>query len=174
MIQNWNMGLPDAIPPFTIFSRVLLKIKQGDVFPFDFDCTSFEYPTMVPRTLKPLCQETSAAAKGHKILKSPKNIVHSLMVKNSLTLAVWLDLGKPSCVRKTLLCEGISENASHIIVNFRRKGRLSNYESGWRKWGSWCLERKIDPFQAPVKDIIAYLTFFFNYGNEYRTINLHR
>ena len=31
---------------------------------------------------------------------------------------------------------------------------LSNYESAWRKWASWYLERKIDPFQAPVKDII--------------------
>ena len=37
-----------------------------------------------------------------------------------------------------------------------------------------CLERKINPFQAPLKDIIEYLTFLFNYGNEYRTINLHR
>ena len=46
--------------------------------------------------------------------------------------------------------------------------------STWRKWASWCLERKIDPFQAPVKDIIEYLTSLFNYGNEYRTINLHR
>ena len=46
--------------------------------------------------------------------------------------------------------------------------------SASRKWSSWCLERKIDPFQAPVKDIIEYLTFLFNYGNQYITINLHR
>ena len=46
-------------------------------------------------------------------------------------------------------------------------------ESAWRKWASWCLEQKIDPFQTPVKDIIEYLTFLFNYSNEYRTINLH-
>ena len=85
-----------------------------------------------------------------------------------------IDTSSLAGFRKTLLCEGISENASHIIVNFRRKGTLSNYESGWRKWGSWCLERKIDPFQAPVKDIIEYLTSLFNYVNEYRTINLHR
>ena len=56
----------------------------------DFDCTSLEYPTMVPRTLKPQCQGTSAAAQGQEILKSPKNIVHPLMLENSLTLAAWL------------------------------------------------------------------------------------
>ena len=76
--------------------------------------------------------------------------------------------------RKTLLCEGISENTSYNITNRRRKDTLSNYESAWRKWSSWCLERKIDLFQAPVKDIIEYLTFLFNYVNEYRAINLHR
>ena len=36
------------------------------------------------------------------------------------------------------------------------------------------LNEKTDPFQAPVKDIIEYLSFLFNYGNKYRTINLHR
>ena len=56
--------------------------------------------------------------------------------------------------KKTLLFEGISENTFHIITNSRRKGTLSNYESAWRKWGSCCLERKIDSFRATVKDII--------------------
>ena len=28
MIQNWNIGLPYAFPPFSMISRVLLKIKQ--------------------------------------------------------------------------------------------------------------------------------------------------
>ena len=37
-----------------------------------------------------------------------------------------------------------------------------------------CLQRKIDPFQAPVKDIIEYVTFLSNYGDEYRTINSHK
>ena len=76
--------------------------------------------------------------------------------------------------RKTLFCEEISENASHIITNSRRKGTLSNDESAWRKWASWCLEQKVDPFQTPVKDIIEYLTFLFNCGNGYKTIDLHR
>ena len=32
----------------------------------DSGYTSLEYPTMVPRTLKPLCQGTSAAAPGKR------------------------------------------------------------------------------------------------------------
>ena len=88
------------------------------------------------------------------------------MVENSMTLAAWLVSEKPFCVKefqKTLftLSQIPDENAHY------------NYESAWRNWASQCLERKIS-FPAPVKDIIKYLTFLFNYGNEYRTTNLHR
>ena len=76
------------------------------------------------------------------------------MVENSLTQAAWLVSGKSFCVKE------------FHKTNFT--------ESAWRKWASWCLQRTIDPFRAPVKDIIEYLTFLFSYGNECRTINLHR
>ena len=134
----------------------------------DSDCSSLQYPTTVPKTLKPLCQGTSAAAPGtrnsDKVIKYYPHIDGGDLIDTSGLVGF----------RKTLLCEGILENASHIITNSRRKSTLSSYESVSRKWSSWCLERKIDPFQAPVKDIIEYLTSLFNYGNEYRTINLHR
>ena len=123
---------------------------------------------MVPRTFKTLCQGSSAAAPGTRNSDKPKKYCPSIDGG---------ELIDTSCLvgfRETLLCEGISENASHIITNSRRKGTLSNYESAWRKWASWCLQRTIDPFRAPVKDIIEYLTFLFSYGNECRTINLHR
>ena len=122
---------------------------------------------MVPRTLKPLCQGTRADAPG------TRNSDKSKKYCPPIDGGELIDTSGLASFRKTLLCEGISENASHIIANSRGKGTLSNYESAWRKWASWCLERKIDPFQAPAKDIIEYLTFLFNYGNEYRTINLH-
>ena len=122
---------------------------------------------MVPRTVKPLCQGTGAAAPGTRNSEKPKKYCPP-------TDGELIDTSGLVGFRKTLLCEGISENASHIIANSRRKGLLSNYESTWRKWASWCLERKIDPFRAPVKDIIEYLAFLFNYGDKYRTINLHR
>ena len=134
----------------------------------DSDCTSLEYPTMVPRTLKPLCQGTSVAAQWKRNSDKPKKYCPPI------DGGELIDTSGLVCFRKTRFCEGISENAFHIITNCRRKGTLSNYESAWRKWASWCLERKFYPFQAPVKDVIEYLTFLFNYGIEYRTITLHR
>ena len=93
-----KIGLPYAFPPFSMILRVLLK-KNKNVSSPDYDCTSLEYPTIVPRTLKPLCQEASAAPPGKKILIIPKNIVELLIVENSLALAAYLVSRKPFCVK---------------------------------------------------------------------------
>ena len=95
---------------------------------------------MLPRTLKPLCQGTSAAAPGTRNSDKPKNYCPPI------DGGELIDTSGLVGFRTTLLCEGISENTSHIITNSRRKGTLTNYESAWRKWASWWLERKIDDF----------------------------
>ena len=115
---------------------------------------------MVPRTLKPLCQGTSTPATRKKSSDKPKKFCPPIYGG---------ELIDTSCLvgfRKALSCEGISENASHIITNFRRNVTPSNYESAWRKWGIWCLEQNVNPFLALAQDIIEYFTFPFNYGNE--------
>ena len=67
------------------------------------------------------------------------------MVENSLTLAAWLIPGNPFYVK---------EFQKILLTLLQIKGTLFNYELTWSKWDGWYLERKIDPFQAPVKDII--------------------
>ena len=90
-IQNWNIGLPYAFPPSSMISRVLLKIKQKCV-PLLILIATFSLNLCVrKRVLLPHWQG---------ILISPKSIVHSLMVENSLTLAALFVSGKPFSVRE--------------------------------------------------------------------------
>ena len=96
---------------------------------------------MVLRTLRPMCQGTSAAAPGKR------NYDKSIKYCSPIDGEELIDISCLVGFRKTLLREGISENASHIITNSRRKGTLSNYESAWRKWASWCLKQKIHPIR---------------------------
>ena len=105
MIQNWNIGLPYAFSPFIMVSRVLLKIKQERVPLLVLIAPVWSTEPWYPELSNLCVREPVLQPQGREILKSPKNIVHPLMVENSLTLAAWLVLGKPSCVRKTLLCE---------------------------------------------------------------------
>ena len=120
MMQNWNIGLPYEFPPFSMISRMLLKIKHECSSSPNFDCTSLEYPVMVPRTLKPVSLNQCCWPKGKEILISPKNIVHLLMVESSLALAVWLVSGKPFCVKefpKTLhTLSQIPDEQAHSLI----------------------------------------------------------
>ena len=106
MIQNWNIGLTYAFPTFSMISRVLLKIKQKCVPLMILIASVWSTQTWYPELLKLCVREAVLLPQGQEILISPKNIVHPLMVENSLTLAAWLVLGKPFCVKefqKTLL-----------------------------------------------------------------------
>ena len=68
---------------------------------------------MVPRTLKPLCQGTSAAAPATEKSEKPQKYCPPI------DAGELIDTSGLVAFRKTLLCEGISENASHIIENSR-------------------------------------------------------
>ena len=141
MIQKWNIGLLYAFPPFSMISRVLLKIKNGMCSSSDSNCISFEYPAMVPRTLKHLCQETSAAVPGTRNSGKPKKYCPPI------DGAEVIDASGLVGFREILLCERISENASHIFTNSRQKGTLSNFESACRNGLAGALNEKFILFR---------------------------
>ena len=70
-----------------------------------------------------MCQGTSTGATGKRNSDKPKKYWPP-SDGGELT-----DTSGLVGFRKTLPCEGMSENASHIAKNSRRKGTLSNYES---------------------------------------------
>ena len=122
MIQNCNIGLLYAFPPFSMISKVLLKIKQECDPLLILIAPVWSTQPWYPELLN-LCQGTSAAAPGTRNSDTPKKYCPSI------DGGELIDTSDLVGFRKTLLCEGISENASQIITNSRRKGRLSNYES---------------------------------------------
>ena len=75
--------------------------------------------------------------------------------------------------RKRLLTTGISERASKLISSTRRQGSLSNYNSLWSKWATWCGERKINPFRCAIGEVLDHLSYLFDLGYEYRTVGCH-
>ena len=77
-------------------------------------------------------------------------------------------------IRDRLTEEGISEEASKLILNSRSRGTTQNYESAWKEWRLWCGERGVDPFTCPIKNVVNYLGRLFESGYEYRTIGVHR
>ena len=54
------------------------------------------------------------------------------------------------------------------------KGYLKCLQQCLEEWHSWCLEREVDPFSAPLAFVLDFLAWMHFNGYEYRTINVHR
>ena len=76
--------------------------------------------------------------------------------------------------RQNLANKGISERAAGLIAAARRPGSLSNYESSWGKWASWCGKQQVSPFQCPINFVLDFLAQLYELKYGYGTINCHR
>ena len=77
-------------------------------------------------------------------------------------------------IRERHQTEGISKEASDLMLHARREGSTKTYESAWKKWSLWCGERSVDPFKCHVKYCLDYLTHLYQSGQTYRSIGVHR
>ena len=77
--------------------------------------------------------------------------------------------------REDILAKGVSEDTAELLSSYSwRQGTKNAYNSAWSQWSSWCVQRKIDPFRAPVASVADYLTDLYMKGRCYRTLNNHR
>ena len=63
---------------------------------------------------------------------------------------------------ENLFTRDLSETASQLISSMRRPGSISNYNSSWAQWISWCNERKFDPFRCDTNQVVNHLSFLFD------------
>ena len=83
-------------------------------------------------------------------------------------------LSRVSHIRGQYQAMGISENVTEILLSASRPSTRRTYKSAWGRWSRWCDKRKVDPFSAPIADILLYLTEYFNGGAAYRSVNVAR
>ena len=74
-------------------------------------------------------------------------------------------------LRQQYSAEGLSDQTIDLLESIRRRDTLHHYKMGWRRWGSWCISRKIDPVSAGVNFVLGFLSNLFSERLEYRTIN---
>ena len=72
---------------------------------------------------------------------------------------------RPSCsqpgsmevVKKRRLKKGFSKRTAFIMACSRRESTTGTYDARLKRYYSWCRERSIDPFTAPVTEIAEFL-----------------
>ena len=77
-------------------------------------------------------------------------------------------------IRQGYTTEGISTEAAQLLLSGWSKGTNTAYQSGWRKWVSWCMSREVDPISCPVHPFLDFLAGLFSEGLQYRSINTIR
>ena len=70
--------------------------------------------------------------------------------------------------------EGFPTGVARLLIAATRSSTHKTYESGWKRWRSWCCTREIDPVSASLKDILTFLSDSFDSGLQYRSINVLR
>ena len=130
--------------------------------------TSMAIPSLVSYITSNVCNVTYTVTSQNRLTPRPLGTGSS---SNTVKIST---SGGMDGFRKHLAAEGISEQATMLITNARRAGTISNYESSWGKWSSWCLPRQIDPFRCSLNYILDFLAELFTNGLAYRTINCHR
>ena len=113
-LDSFKLEHRSSILPYQYDFRSAPKNKTGIRSSPDSDYTSLEYPTiMVHRTFNPFCYGTSAAATWKRHSDKSKKYC-SPIDGGELT-----DTSSLVGFTKTLSCEAILKNASHIIIHFR-------------------------------------------------------
>ena len=77
-------------------------------------------------------------------------------------------------LRERLNCQGLSYQATDLILKSWRTKTNRSYDSLFGRWNRWCGERGSDPFSGPVSEVANFLAFLFQEGYQYNSVNAYR
>ena len=148
--------------------QYLLFVEAGSIEPSS-RCLPTKLVTQESLCFPPLFHTTTNFVDlEERSLKKPKGRNSSPCPKQNFKISGMDGL------RTRLQKEGVSREASNLIINSRRSSSNSNYEPAWGKWAGWCAEKKIDPFCSNISQILEFLSQLFQNGLQCRTINNYR
>ena len=77
-------------------------------------------------------------------------------------------------LRKSFSSQGISEQASELLLSSWRDKTNTSYNSLFAKWANWCEQWDQNPTSGPVEDVVNFLAELFAKGFQYRSLNVYR
>ena len=99
------------------------------------DTTHMVNSALACTTSKNVCTATISSASDKKFVNK------STGQKSSFSRNRVTEISGVKGFRQSSQIEGISSNAAKLISHSRSKSSITNYESAWVQWTSWCNER---------------------------------
>ena len=151
-----------AFPPFAL--PLPQTVTRPECVSPCSSCTSLAVTTMVPSAFRVVCSTS------HSVLSLPG----PADTTGGSSPPVESSTSRLATIRQSYSEAGFSQPTQILLVAAWRDGTSKTYASAWRKWDSWCRERKLNSVQASVESILEFLTSEFNLGRAYRTLNVYR
>ena len=156
-LQDWKTIKGSANPPWNLIPRVLMKTQtQGAdvILVAPVRKTQPWYPLLLSLVVDwpPITQtDTQYRVSTHN---APTSRVEHL--------------------RESLSSQGLSGQATELILNSWRSKTSRSYYSLFRRWNRWCSERGSDPFSGPISEVANFLASLYKEGYQYNSVNAYR
>ena len=69
---------------------------------------------------------------------------------------------------------GVSKSAVGLLMAYRRGGTTKHYSVYTKNWTAFCLQKKVDNLQPPIREVLDFLSELYNQGLSYSAINSAR
>ena len=148
-----------CIPTFLPNNKGHPEGFQGSSTTHDPSNSPMVNPTMVPMLTKYVSTKTPHSATITRPVEEPK------AGKPPTNQGVKPHISGMEHIRSSLKAKGISTESADIISNSRAKGTTTTYGYAWNKWMGWCQQRKIDPSDSTLGEILDFMTFLFHQKN---------
>ena len=83
-------------------------------------------------------------------------------------------IGRVAYLRERFSAQRISPQASSLLLASWRDKSGKTYDSLFRKWAGWCIERDIDPVSGDVASVVNFLAELFHQGYQHRSLCSYR
>ena len=131
----------------------------------DTSGSHMDISTMVPPASEPT---TGPPAENPTSGRSAVGSAARILPGNSATTS------RVAYLRKHYSNQGISEEATTLLLNSWRTKSAQFYDSLCKRWISWCDEWGSDPIHGPIEEIVNFLAHLFSEGYQYRSLNAYR
>ena len=144
-------------PPFSVISRVLQKIQREKVQ------GAIVVPKWPTQTWGPVLMQIVTDNHANPPPKQKNAADFSWKPsKDSPPIPQTGTVDVP-LVRRSLESQGISAEASRLIIQSWRSDNASQYQTYYKKWEMFCRQRNINPLQATLQNGINFLAETFDW-----------
>ena len=83
-------------------------------------------------------------------------------------------VGRLAAIGRSFVEQGLPQRVVDLLLAGNRPATISAYDSGWRSWCDWCLQRRENPLSASLANVLDFLTELHLAKKSYSCINSHR